>query len=138
MSKLFEALKRTSEVNKEILAVVEADQPAAGPEVRLEPAPEPAAAQPASGPAAALDEPLTAAPASHLQEPQYRVEHLRLSASTPTLPFDGAESRASAQYRLIRTRILHHPGEPKILLVSSPAPGTEKQSRPSIWQPRSR
>ncbi len=122
MSKLFEALKRTAEANKEILAIVESGHLSAGTDApRAEspdaPSPEPEAAAAGPFPAAAPD---------YTAEPQYRVEHLRLSASAPTLPFDGSESRAAEQYRLIRTRLLHHPAEPRMLLVSSPTPGDGK------------
>ncbi|MBZ5595227.1 MAG: CpsD/CapB family tyrosine-protein kinase [Acidobacteriia bacterium] len=55
-----------------------------------------------------------------------RIVDLRIPRSTPVLPFDGVHGAASEEYRKIRTRILHHPSQPKVFLVSSPCPGDGK------------
>ncbi len=52
---------------------------------------------------------------------------IRLRAGSPLLPFDTGEADIAAEeYRRIRTKILQHPREPRLLLTSSPAPGDGK------------
>ena len=55
-----------------------------------------------------------------------RSEPLRLVVESPVLPFDGNDPQAAEQYRIIRTKIHHHPVQPRILMVSSPMPGDGK------------
>jgi capsular exopolysaccharide synthesis family protein len=55
-----------------------------------------------------------------------RVVNLRIPSSMPVLPFDGGPNVASEEYRKIRTRILHHPSQPRVFLVSSPCAGDGK------------
>jgi capsular exopolysaccharide synthesis family protein len=56
----------------------------------------------------------------------FKTFSLRIPLSVPALPFDGVHDDASEEYRMIRTRILHHPSQPKVFLVSSPCPGDGK------------
>jgi capsular exopolysaccharide synthesis family protein len=52
---------------------------------------------------------------------------IRLQAGSPLLPFDtGKADLAAEEYRRIRTKILQHPLEPRLVLVSSPTPGDGK------------
>ena len=51
---------------------------------------------------------------------------IQLEPNSPILPFDGADPRASAQYRMIRTKVHQDPRQPKILMVSSPMPSDGK------------
>jgi capsular exopolysaccharide synthesis family protein len=51
-----------------------------------------------------------------------RTVSLRLSLDTPVLPFDGAHSRAGEQYRVARTKIIHHPQQPRLIVISSSGP----------------
>jgi len=51
---------------------------------------------------------------------------LRLPAPSPLLPFEKGQRRASEQYRMLRTRISQHPKDPRVIVVSSPAPGDGK------------
>lgn len=44
---------------------------------------------------------------------------IQAPADTPVLPFDGTHARAAEQYRIVRTRIVQHPEQPRILVVSS-------------------
>jgi receptor protein-tyrosine kinase len=55
-----------------------------------------------------------------------RVALVRLAPRSPLLPFDGNNSKAGEQYRILRTKILHHPAQPRVLVVSSPAAGDGK------------
>jgi capsular exopolysaccharide synthesis family protein len=55
-----------------------------------------------------------------------RVVQLRVSALSPVFPFDDLHSQAAEQYRIIRTKIMHHPMRPKTMVVSSPTSGDGK------------
>jgi capsular exopolysaccharide synthesis family protein len=44
---------------------------------------------------------------------------IRLASGAPVLPFDGADRCAAEQYKIIRTKILHHPAQPRCVVVSS-------------------
>jgi capsular exopolysaccharide synthesis family protein len=57
---------------------------------------------------------------------EIRTETIDVAGHAPVLPFDGTDSRAAEQYRIIRTKILHHPAQPRMLMVSSPTPGDGK------------
>ena len=57
---------------------------------------------------------------------EVRSETIDVVGHSPVLPFDGTDSRAAEQYRIIRTKILHHPAQPRMLMVSSPTPGDGK------------
>jgi len=51
---------------------------------------------------------------------------LHVSASAPLLPYDDTNRAAAEQYRLIRTRLIQHPRQPRMVLVSSGGPGDGK------------
>jgi capsular exopolysaccharide synthesis family protein len=56
-----------------------------------------------------------------------RVAPLRVSAFSPIFPFSGEAHHAAAeQYRIIRTKILHHPKKPRLILISSASAGDGK------------
>ncbi len=55
-----------------------------------------------------------------------RVGTLQVSAVSPVFPFEDLHSQAAEQYRIIRTKILHHASEPRIIVVSSPTSGDGK------------
>jgi len=63
-----------------------------------------------------------------LSEPRsaIRVVPIELPESSPLLPYDGTNARAGEQYRAIRTNLLQHPDAPRVLVVSSGAPGDGK------------
>jgi capsular exopolysaccharide synthesis family protein len=108
MSKLFDALRRADLVGAD-------DDGAAGS------APAPAAVAVAAPVAAeAMETKPEAAPAA------YRTVSLRVSAFSPIFPFEEGQTHAAEQYRIIRTKLLHHPAEPRVVVVSSPSPGDGK------------
>lgn len=113
MSRIFDALRRSPGENDAMLTVF---------------APNDRHASSGAATPAAETSPASPKAPEHLtaEGSEYRVESLRLSSAAPTLPFDGSSSRAAEQYRLIRTRILHHPRAPRVLLLSSPTPGDGK------------
>jgi capsular exopolysaccharide synthesis family protein len=76
------------------------------------------------------------APGGHAATPVSAVEEvgslvirtlpLRIPAKVPVLPFDGDHWEANEQYRIIRTRVLHHPRRPRVIVVSSAGAGDGK------------
>ncbi|MBI1787491.1 MAG: CpsD/CapB family tyrosine-protein kinase [Acidobacteria bacterium] len=117
MSKMFEALKKAQgEVAEVCLPLIEM---AASP---LPPA-EPEAVEPEPPMPQPVMEAKATAP-SDVQ--QLRHAAARLQTGSAVLPLDGASSRAAEQYRMIRTKISHHPLQPRTLLISSAGPGDGK------------
>ncbi len=55
-----------------------------------------------------------------------RLAHLRVSALAPIFPFDTRHYAAADQYRIIRTKLLHHPRKPRLVVVSSASSGDGK------------
>ena len=117
MSKLFEALRKTEGAVAEIAMSVLGEQVALIPE-----------APPADQPAKVEHPPLETPVFEKRTEARtgMRIEPIRITPNSPMLPFDGSDPRAAEQYKIIRTKIRHHPGQPKMLLVSSPMPGDGK------------
>jgi protein-tyrosine kinase len=56
---------------------------------------------------------------------RFRVVSLRVSGASPVLPFESG-NLASEQYRIMRTKIVQHLRQPRVMLVSSPSPGDGK------------
>lgn len=65
-------------------------------------------------------------PAVEARRSSIREIAVRLAGSVPLLPFDKGHSAASEQYRIIRTRLLQHPKQPRMVLISSATPGDGK------------
>lgn len=55
-----------------------------------------------------------------------RVVKARPLGDLPVLPFDGTHPASAEQYRIIRTKIVQHPVQPRIVAVSSPGAGDGK------------
>lgn len=55
-----------------------------------------------------------------------RTVSLRLPANEPLLPFDGSHELAAERYRIIRTRIVQHPKQPRVICISSSGSGDGK------------
>jgi capsular exopolysaccharide synthesis family protein len=70
-------------------------------------------------PLAAEEVPATAAP-------QIRVVAARPVSNKPILPFDGTHPASAEQYRMIRTKIVQHTIQPRVVAVSSPSAGDGK------------
>ena len=47
---------------------------------------------------------------------------------SPLVPFEGKDPRAGEQYRILRTRIIQHSLQPRVIVVSSAAPGDGKST----------
>jgi capsular exopolysaccharide synthesis family protein len=115
VSKIFEALRKTegelAEVAKAVLAEGALAVSAVGP----------------NGASTSLSQPATDSP--EIQEDhseKVRSVTIELAPGSPILPFDSSDHHAAEQYRIIRTKINHHPGQPRIVLVSSSMPGDGK------------
>ncbi len=78
---------------------------------------EPAVEEPAEP--AAPDRPVTAAN-------EVRVLPVRIRADAPILPFQAGHSRVGEQYRIARTKIIQHPDQPRLIVVSSAGSGDGK------------
>jgi len=130
MSKIFEALsKGRGELSEVLLPSLVAQQDA-----QAQPVPPPAAG---AGSSPASDSaPQRAWDFGRLEvaEPGdmpgllggIRTLSLRLSSATPILPFDDGHWQASEQYRMIRTKIIQHPKQPRMLVISSAGAGDGK------------
>jgi capsular exopolysaccharide synthesis family protein len=51
---------------------------------------------------------------------------IAIPASAPLLPFQNPRTLAAEQYRIARTKIVHHPRKPRVIVVSSPSPADGK------------
>src|SRR5947208_967149 len=101
MSKIFDAAAKNGVIDLSELASLDADAPS-----RSEP-PQPEAAS-------RLE--FTVRPARPALS---RTMRLRAPACSPVFPFDEQQQHAAEQYRVIRTKILHHSKKPQVILVSS-------------------
>jgi capsular exopolysaccharide synthesis family protein len=57
-----------------------------------------------------------------------RVMQMRLHQKSPVLPFNEEEWLANEQYRMVRTKLLQHFRQPKLILVSSPGAADGKST----------
>jgi capsular exopolysaccharide synthesis family protein len=78
----------------------------------------------ATAPAAAISP--QAPPLEAPSESPIRTVSLRLPAPSPLLPFENSHARPSEQYRVLRTRISHHPAQPSVIVITSPDSGDGK------------
>ena len=120
MSKIFEALQGTrSEVSALLPALMESEAVAPPAATRLEEVPPPLAMP--------MEEIAGIAAAATEQAPtQVRRARLMIPASVPVLPFEESGSHASEQYRIARTKIVHHAKKPRLITVTSPSTGDGK------------
>jgi capsular exopolysaccharide synthesis family protein len=57
---------------------------------------------------------------------QIRTVALRVPAPSPLLPFGQGQWRPSEQYRILRTKLVQHPRQPRVIVISSPVAGDGK------------
>jgi len=121
MSKIFETMKSAGGEIPDLIRIL---------------ATEPAGAPPRS-PAGSASGDGTPAVAKFLAEPEpspaggaslleVRAASLRVPAPSPLLPFENGQWRPSEQYRILRTKIVQHPKQPRLIVISSPASGDGK------------
>jgi len=109
MSKFFEA---ASKLNPLLVESILADTSV----------PQPAEAAPVTEPAASASAPVSASDAI-LHAGEFSI---RESLGSPVLPFGGDSEDAAEGYKILRTKILQHPKEPKVVCVSSANTGDGK------------
>lgn len=68
----------------------------------------------------------TGAAAAEPAAPQVRVVTARPVSNLPVLPFDGTHPASAEQYRIIRTKIIQHTLQPRVVAISSPGAGDGK------------
>ena len=56
----------------------------------------------------------------------WRTLPVRIPVDAPILPFQAGHSREGEQYRIARTKIIQHPNQPRLIVVSSAGPGDGK------------
>lgn len=132
MSKLYEALQKGGDETAELLPLVlEEDQPQARVQ-RDHSAEEDAQAAAAVRDVLGGSEvkvpgapPVKTLPNYHCNGNTRRLS-VRLSGKAPLLPFDNTNFIAAEQYRVIRTRLIQHAKQPRMILISSGGPGDGK------------
>lgn len=71
-------------------------------------------------------EPAVDATASAEAAPVIRTLPLQIPVNSPLFPFDGEHWEAAEQYRMARTKIVQHPRQPHVLVISSASPSDGK------------
>jgi receptor protein-tyrosine kinase len=127
MSKIFDALQGTqSEVSDLLPALIDSKIEDAGRSMPT-PGPEPPA-KGVSSPAAAPQNSAVEYSAAHTSSASRSIRRIPLAVaeSAPLLPFENPREHAAEQYRILRTKIAHHPKKPKMIVVSSSGRGDGK------------
>ena len=126
MSKIFEALRKSDgEMAKLALPVVDGGDVVTAADVPPVSSLTPRAAEPAM--AAHADPPETVwreTPAASAGD--VRILPVRIRTDAPILPFQPGHSREGEQYRIARTKVIHHPSQPRLVVVSSAGSGDGK------------
>src|SRR5580700_5387855 len=128
MSKIFDALQGTrSEVSDLFPDLIEDPQGASAARPMLTPSPATQTAE-AGETAAAVNESETAAVVrtSYAGGKPVRVLALAVPATAPLLPFENPREHAAEQYRIARTKLTHHPKQPRMIVISSSGAGDGK------------
>src|SRR5437016_7825859 len=125
MSKIFEAVSRShNTMAQTLLEPLLEGQPEADYKDDNRPAVEPV--EPAYQAEVTLESiPAEAAPDSQTLAVVHTAA-LRVAPSSPILPFDGTHWQAGEQYRILRTKIIQHPKQPRMIVVSSAGPNDGK------------
>lgn len=118
MSKVFEALQKTAEGDASSIILASLGDSAA--ETAPETAAQPAETAPGEPPEPEL--PSARGTGAENIADAVRTLTLQIPFASPLLPFDGAHSHAAEQYRIIRTKLVQHPRQPRAFLVSSAGP----------------
>lgn len=132
MSKIFEALKKTEgDVASLALPLVSGDQavPESGPEQpgsASNTAAAPADLEDLAGPTTQPEPARVDAERLNGHAPVIRSAAIHVSVNAPVLPFDKEHSRAGEQYRMARTKILHDPRQPRLIVITSACSGDGK------------
>ena len=127
MSKIFDALQGTqSEVSDLLPALIDDNLEVAGRSLPT-PGPKPAT-KAVPSPAATPESSAPEFSAVHTPAANGSIRRISLAvpASAPLLPFENPREHAAEQYRILRTKIVHHPKKPKMIVISSSGRGDGK------------
>jgi protein-tyrosine kinase len=124
MSRLYDALKHTENAVVRMIEDEQGSQPA--PTDRMETAPVELEVFVEPPPPEASEANLPFAAPSPISEYNYRVVKVRVRTTMPVLPFDGSDRRTAECYRILRTNIVHHPAQPRMIAISSASSGDGK------------
>lgn len=117
MSKMFKALQRSSGEEDELIPTIfDGDMAQRIPEV----APEERVASPVPAPASAAG-----IGATGYDLAAVRTFSVQLAAGSPLFPFDPGQA-AAEQYRILRTKLIHYPSSPRMIVISSASAGDGK------------
>ena len=124
MSRIFDALQGTRSETADLLPTLMEGEPDGRWARTLVPAPaHPVPPGPSpSRPVAAAAGPVVLPVGS----PPIRRVKLAIPATVPALPFENQNEAAAEQYRIARTKIVHHPKKPRTIGVTSPGAGDGK------------
>lgn len=59
---------------------------------------------------------------------RYKLIRAMLPLAQPVFPFNGGPSAAAEQYRMLRTSLVQHPAQPRVMAISSATPGDGKST----------
>jgi protein-tyrosine kinase len=134
MSKIFEALKKTQGEMADLTLPMVASENIAGAEAS--PAEDTTAPLEYSDGTAGLDgvafdgtgdgPAMEELPQAMTPEAELRTLPVRILMDAPVFPFQAGHSREGEQYRIARTKIIQHPGQPRLIVISSPGSGDGK------------
>lgn len=121
MSKIFEALQGAQSEVSELLPSLVGDVSISSPA-------ETSPAGPAVAARAAAPSPVTELGRGDQAGRRDGIRKVKLAipASVPVLPFEDGGELAAEQYRIARTKLAHHPKEPRLIAVTSPGAGDGK------------
>jgi capsular exopolysaccharide synthesis family protein len=123
MSKIFDALQGTRSETADLLTALVDGQAGEFQARNLVPAARPDTMEPEPAKAEATSPRPVDVPAV---APPLRSVKLTIPDTVPVLPFDNQNEAAAEQYRIARTKIIHHPKRPRTIAVTSPGTGDGK------------
>src|ERR1035441_6565533 len=124
MSRIFDALQGTRSETADLLPTLMEGAPDERWERTLVPAPlKPVTLEPPPPKATIASTGPVAVP---MEPPTIRRVKLAVDATVPVLPFENQNDAAAEQYRIARTKIVHHPKKPRTIGVTSPGAGDGK------------
>ena len=126
MTKIFEALQKGQGEISEMLPQVLEEQDAVLREPILPEVTTEAEVRAVLGDSGPIQPLLSVKTSNGISQRSVRQVPIRIPASTPLLPFDNTNFSAAEQYRMIRTKLIQHPRQPRLILISSAVPGDGK------------
>ncbi len=127
MTKIFEALRQRQADASDVLPLILEDEAApATPKAAADVEESAVRAVLGEDPVSVTPLPLACKPETAARQSAIREVAIRLAGPRPVLPFDDTNFAAAEQYRIIRTKLIQHPTQPRLILISSAGPGDGK------------